>query len=192
MDNIELNNFSQYYNTLQQAQQLLKDVEGQYNLLLTKQLGNSGSTLPDGSELKKFKDDLNELIDLLLSNQDFDNDLFSKKVDKVFVSILSTSDAYARVVDALLEVQKILEEEMRRYLAKLQQKHQDELLQEKMDTVREDLERVMAMLADLKEGKKIDVKRDFADIQNFLIHLRERYSIDVRAALNRVEFNKVV
>lgn len=185
MDNIQEFNFNSY-NTLSEAKKMIKlmeeEISQQSSISFDK---NQDSSILEKS-LTKLKGELELLTNLLMNQQFEDPEEFTKKLDHTYLSILSTSDAFAKLYQALIEVQDKLKEQEKEYNEKARQNKELEKLKEEQREIIQDMEKLIQLSDSLKKNESYELQKQLQQIENYKIHLKNRYGIELNVKLPEI------
>ncbi|MFN8576594.1 MAG: hypothetical protein U0354_07035 [Candidatus Sericytochromatia bacterium] len=157
------------YNNIDSSR--FKDISSIQELSTLLSKGNS-NTLSD-TEYEK-------LINLLkMFNIEIAPDTEQNTKEFKLPSILSSTEAYLKVVKALMEVLAKLKEEEERNLKKLQQEAQLLLHEKKIEQIQKDMDRASEIYVKLQDKQEEITNENFDEIENFFHYINKEYELNV-------------
>jgi hypothetical protein len=175
--------FLKAFNTLTEARSNLKILEQQ-----VKDGKISGPDAPSQDDIDKVKKELDDLMNLLMAIRPSDDDPNFEMIEQKSLSILSTTEAYSKLVTALLEVQARLAEMEKEYRERAKQNKEFAELMDKA----EDIKKNLKFLLDISNGKKdMDnyyIKKDISQADDFNKFMFQNFGLDIkiRPSLNTI------
>lgn len=139
--------------------------------------------------------EFSELLDLLkLFDIEIDLEDGVKEIEPgKFPSILSSTEAYIKVLKAIMEVLAKLKEEEERNLKKLRFEAQLELHEQKIKQIQIDFEKALDLSKEKTVLNEVDNQDNFEEIERFLDYIRQEYQIDIQnPRSNPINLNIVI
>lgn len=151
--------------------------------------------LSKGSSKGLNEEEFSDLLDLLkMFNIELDFEDGTKEIEPgKFPSILSSTEAYIKVMKAIIEVLEKLKEEEERNLKKIRMEAQAALYEEKIAQIQKDMEKASKIIKDKLMVVDWETQENFDEIEKFLEYIREEYNIDLQnPRSNPVNINIVI
>jgi hypothetical protein len=136
--------------------------------------------LSKGSSSKLDEKEYNKLINLLkLFDIEIEPEIEGIKEGKM-PSILSSTEAYLKVLKALMEVLAKLKEEEERNLKKIREQEQVLIHEKKLEKIEKDMGRISEFIK-IKENKDEDIIDDnFDEIEEFFSYINKEYNLSIQ------------
>jgi hypothetical protein len=166
--------FLQAFQTLTEARGNLKILEQQVRD------GKSAPNSPSLEDIAKISKELDDLMNLLMAIRPEDDHSDFDLIEQKSLSILSTAQAYSKLVTALLEVQAKLEEAEKEYKKRLKANKEFENLVNEADEIKKNMKFLMDIITDRKNIDDHYVRKDVTEIENFKEYMKTTFGVDVR------------